>query len=224
MGIFRKKSLVFIILALTVLSAGCMDRKTPAEEMFDKLEKVVEIEQTFEEQQEPLVKLEKEEKELYAQLIELNMDEYEKIVNLSDQAISIADKRKEHIDKEKDSIEESKKEFSGVSDIIEKIDDPELKRQAEELQSLMIERYDIHSDLYNYYSTGLSQDKELYALLKNKDLTIEELEDQVNKVNSSYKKVLDSNQKFNEKTDQYNEAKLEFYRAAGLNVKTQDNK
>lgn len=223
MGNFRKNTVILIILALAMLAAGCLNRKTPAEEMYDKLEKVVEIEKAFEEQQEPLVKLEKEEKKLYGQIIDLNMDEYKEIVKLADKAISIADKRKEHIDKEKDSIKESQNEFSGVADIIEKINEPELKEEASELNALMLERYKVHGELYNHYSKGLTYDKELYTLLKNKDLTIEQLEEQVNKVNSAYEKVLSANKQFNEKTDQYNKAKLDFYKAAGLNVESVEN-
>ena len=199
-----------------------MDRQTPAEEMFDKLEKVVEIEQTFEAQQEPLVKLEKEEKEVYGQIIELTMQDYDEIVRLSDEAITIVEKRKGHIDKERQSIQESKSEFNSISEIIEKIEESELKTQASSLYDLMHERYEVHEDLYQYYTEGLGYDTDLYNLLKNEELTVDQLEEQINKVNKAYEKVLLENDKFNEKTDQYNKLKLEFYNNAELNVQSNE--
>ncbi|WP_241481612.1 YkyA family protein [Mesobacillus campisalis] len=217
-----RKILVFIMLiSLAAFAAGCMNRQDPAEQIFTKLEEVVQIEKTFEEQQEPLVKLEKEEKELYAKIIELNMDQHDEIVQLADEAITIADKRKEHLDKEKESMEESKEEFGGVEGIAEKLEDPKLEKQLAELQQLMLDRYAIHDELYKSYTDGLSYDKELYELLKDKDLTIETIEEQINKVNAAYDEVLSANERFNEKTDQYNKAKLSFYDAAGLKVETE---
>jgi hypothetical protein len=213
--------LTILFITLAAFLAGCMNRPDPAEQLYEKLEKIVEIEQQFEEQQEPLVKLEQEEKELYARLIELNMDQHDEIVELADEAIVIADKRKEHIDKEKQSIKESREEFSGVEEIAGNLEDPELKTQASQLQQLMMERYSIHDELYKSYTEGLSYDKDLYQLLKDKDLTIETLEEQIKKVNAAYDEVLAANDRFNEKTDQYNEAKLSFYKAAGLNVATE---
>ncbi|WP_069187971.1 YkyA family protein [Bacillus sp. FJAT-27251] len=217
-----RKILVFVLLiSLTAFAAGCMNRQDPAEQIFTKLEEVVQIEKAFEEQQEPLVKLEQEEKELYAKIIELNMEQHDEIVRLADEAITIADKRKEHLDKEKESIEESREEFGGVEGIADKLEDSELEKQVADLQQLMLDRYAIHDELYKSYTDGLSYDKALYELLKDKDLTIETLEEQINKVNAAYDEVLSANERFNEKTDQYNKAKLSFYDAAGLNVETE---
>lgn len=221
MANYRKIPTLFLFVLVAALLAGCMTRQDPAEQMFGKLEEIVQIEQTFEDQQEPLVKLEQEEKELYSRIMDLNMDQHDEIVQLADEAIVIADRRKEHIDKERESIEESREQFGGVEEIAEELEDPDLKQRASELQQLMMDRYAIHDELYKSYTDGLAYDKELYDLLKDKDLTIETLEEQIGKVNAAYDEVLAANDRFNEKTDQYNEAKLTFYNAAGLNVETE---
>jgi hypothetical protein len=214
----RKFSLVFLFFFATLILSGCLNGQTPAEEIFEKLEEVVQIEKTFEEQQQPLVELEKKEKELYQSIIELNMQEYDEVVRLADEAIAITEKRKEHIDKERESMQESKAAFETVPDIIKQIDESDLKEQATELYDLMQDRYNIHEELYNAYSEGLVNDTKLYNLLKDEELTIDQLGEQIKIVNAAYEKVIDSNNRFNEVTEQYNQKKLDFYEAAGLEI------
>lgn len=215
--------LVFLLIYSILILSGCFNGQTPAEQLFNKLEEVVQIEKNFEAQQEPLVELEKKEKDIYQSIIDLNMQEYDEVVRLADEAISITEKRKEHIDKERESMKESKVEFESVPEIIKEIEESELRKQATELNDLMQERYRIHEELYNSYSEGLVNDAELYNLFKNEEVTIEALGQQINKVNAAYEKVMKSNEKFNEVTEQYNEKKLKFYEDARLNIQTDRN-
>lgn len=224
MSKIKKISLAIIMMAGVFSLAGCLDKQSPEEEMFEALEKVVSIEKVFEDQQDPLVELEKKEKELYEKIISLGMKEYDQIVKLADEALAIADKREEHIDKEKESIDESEKEFKNVDKIIDEIEDANLKKQATELQKTMMDRYEIHNELYKNYKQGLQYDKELYEMLKDKELSFEKLEEQINKVNKIYETVMKNNQEFNDKTDQYNEEKLSYYKNAGIEVSTEKEK
>jgi hypothetical protein len=221
LSIFKKFSLSIILVTGILSLSGCMGQQSPEEKMFEALEKVVAVEKVFEEQQDPLVELEKQEKKIYEQIISLGMKEYDQIVKLADEALQIAEKRDEHIEKEKESIKESEKEFKNVETIMEDIEDPALKKQARGLQKTMKERYSIHDELYNNYKQGLQYDKELYEMLKDKNLSFEKLEEQINKVNKVYETVLKNNQAFNEKTDQYNKEKMQFYKKAGIEVKTE---
>lgn len=222
LSILKSIGLSIVMMAGVLSLTGCMDRQSPEEKMFEELEKVVSIEKVFEDQQDPLVELEKQEKKIYEQIISLGMKEYDQIVKLADEALQIADKRSEHIEKEKESIKESQKEFENVAGIIEEIEDPELKKQAKELQGTMKERYEIHDQLYINYKKGLQYDKELYEMLKDKELSFEKLEEQINKVNKVYETVLKNNQEFNDKTDQYNKEKMAFYKKAGIEVNTEN--
>ena len=224
LSIFKKISLAIIMMAGVFSLAGCLDKQSPEEKMFEALEKVVSIEKGFEDQQDPLVELEKKEKEIYEKIISLGMKEYDQIVKLADEALALADKRAEHIEKEKESIDESEKEFGNVDEIIEEIDDANLKKQATELQATMKERYETHDKLYENYKKGLQYDKELYEMLKDKELSFEKLEEQINKVNEVYEIVLNNNQEFNDKTDQYNQEKMDFYKNAGIEVSSDKEK
>ncbi|WP_176215212.1 YkyA family protein [Cytobacillus gottheilii] len=188
--------------------------------MYTVLENVVEAEKEFEEQQTPLVQLEKQEQELYDQIIALSMKEFEEIQSLSDEALSSAAQREEHMEAEKQSIDASKEEFQKIPEIIDEIEEEELKSEAQQLYDTMMERYDLHDTLYAQYSEALNNDKKLYELFKTEDLTLDQLEEQITMINESYEQVLQTNEDFNEKTANYNDIKLSFYQAAGLEVDT----
>lgn len=205
-----------MIMAFLYILSGCTKEKTPVEKIYDVLEKVVIVEKNFKEQQEPLVTLEKQEKALYDQIIKQGMKEYDQIVKLSDQALALADKRKKYLDKETASLKASEQEFAKVSDLEDQMDDPTLKKIVNQLNDIMMKRYDAHRELYKQYSDAIQYDKELYQMFKNKNLSLEDLEAQINKLNETYKKVYTANDQFNKYTQQYNEKKLLFYKKAGL--------
>lgn len=150
------------------------------------------------------------------------MKDFEEIKKLSDEASAIVVQRKEHMEKEQKSILASKKEFESLSPVIEEIESQKLKDRAKELQEIMMDRYKIHDTLYQDYSNALQLDKELYAMFKKEDLTLDQLENQISKINEMYEKILSSNKQFNEKTKEYNEAKLDFYKEAGLEINTKE--
>lgn len=216
MSLKGKYCLILCFSVLIVIFTGCTKEKSPVEKMYDVLEKVVSAEKVFEEQQDPLVTHEKKEKEIYDQIIKLGMKEYDQIVKLSNEANLLADERKELMEKETNSIKESQKEFIKVKNLKGKFEDPALKKLANELYEIMMERYKAHDALYLEYNEALNKDKELYGMFKNKNLSLEDLEAQVNKLNETYKKVYSANEKFNILTEQYNDKKLSFYKQAGL--------
>lgn len=220
----RPKIYLFLLLIIgsTILS-GCLNRTSTVDEMYEVLENVVTLEKDFEDQQEPLVELEREEKEIYSQIIALGMKEFDQIVSLSNEALTIVGKRQEFMQKEEDSIQASKKEFGKLKPLIGELEDENLKKKANELYDTMMERYESHDALFANYTKGLGYDKELYEMFQNEELSIEQLEEQIAKINETYKIVLESNEQFNEHTKKYNEIKLDFYKAAGIEVDEKEN-
>ncbi|MEY8738590.1 YkyA family protein [Bacillales bacterium AN1005] len=70
----------------------------------------------------------------------------------------------------------------------------------------------------------MKYDNELYEMFKNKDVKIDALEEQIQKINEVYQKVLDNNEEFNKLTKQYNDLKIDFYEKAGVEVKVEINR
>ncbi|MGJ7910519.1 YkyA family protein [Neobacillus sp. LXY-1] len=215
MKIFNRIAIIISIIIIVILS-GCVNKKTPVEKMNGVLEEVVTKEKNFEEQQEPLVTSEKNEKEIYNKIIGLGMKEYNQIVKLSDQAIVSANNRKNYMEKETNSLKESEKEFKKIKSIKGEFDNPDLKRIIDELYEIMMQRYRAHDALYQAYSEGINNDQQLYEMFKNKNVMLNDLQLQVNKINESYKKVNEANENFNKLTEEYNKKKSMFYKKSGL--------
>lgn len=218
-NVSRIRKFIFIaFLAIGTLSlTGCLGEK-PEQEMFNVLEDVVKAEKGFEDQQKPLVELEKKERELYENIMSLKSDQQEQINALSEEALAVVTDRQKHIELEKESIDASQKKFEAITPFVDELKDEDLKNEAKKLTESMNKRYKIHNQLYEEYQLGIQYDKELYEMLKNKDIPLEELEEQVNKINKTYDEVLVTNEEFNTQTNQYNKIKLSFYKKAGFKV------
>ncbi|AOC90876.1 YkyA family protein [Bacillus sp. L381] len=219
MNMIQKKVLAGIgaLGAASMLLAGC-GGKDPVEMLHDSMEKAVQAEKPFQKEQKTLEKLEKKEDELYNEVIQLNMNDYAKIVSLSDEALKNTEQRKQHLKTEKDSIDNSEKEFEAVTQTAGSIKDQSIKKKAKAAAAHMEKRYDLYGALYKDYMKAIQYDKELYSIIKKKDLTAEDLDKQISKVNDSYKKVLKQAGAFNKQTKEYNQAREELYKEAGFHV------
>jgi methyl-accepting chemotaxis protein len=216
----KKRTFLYLLLLVVILIAlgGCLNQKTTPEQMYEVMEKVVLEESTFENQQSPLVKAEKKEKQLYDQILSLGMKEHEQIVKLADEALLLVEERKTLMASETASIEKSEVQFEKLLPYIEKLEEPSLKKEAKKLYEVMIKRYRLHEDLNIAYSQALQFDKELYQLFKRNDLSMDELENQINQINEIYEKIYDINKQFNVNTEKYNDLKLVFYQKAGFKI------
>lgn len=219
MGKSSIRLLFVAVLSTCLLLAGCTEKKiSPAENMYTKLESVVVAEEDFADQIDPLAELEQQEHELFEQIVSLSMNEFDQIVELSEQALKVVEERNQFIEKERKSMLASEEKFKEVNEVIATFEDEELKKEAEELYSTMTKRYESHKTLYDSYKMGIQLDQELYEMLKNEQLTLEELESKINAINEAYQTVIAANDSFNELTERYNESKKEFYERAELEV------
>nr|WP_245345333.1 YkyA family protein [Halobacillus andaensis] len=206
-----------LLAAATFLMVACSSQ-SPEEQMYEHMEEAVSLEENFREQQEPLQELEQEEEEIYNQIIEMDSEDMENIQELSAEAGSIVEERKERIDTEKESIDEAKEEFDEVKSLVDELESEEAQDKANELIDTMDNRYEAYQDLYDAYQTALGLDSELYEMMQEEDLTKEDLQSKVDEINDSYNEVIEANEVFNQYTTDYNEMKKEFYDAAELDV------
>ncbi len=212
----------FILGAAIFVLMGCVGGSSPEENMYNVLEETVSKEGKFVEVQKPLQELEEKEKEIYTKIMDLGMKEFDQIEKLSDEALENIEKRKEYIDKERESMSEAKEEFAKIDDYVDKLESEDLKKQAEKLKKTMDERYQLHEKLTSSYLEALTLDKELYSMFKKKDLTMEDLEKQIASINEQYEKIVKFNEGYNNKTEEFNKQKQEFYSKAELDMESSE--
>lgn len=205
-----------LVLGAFLFLAGCGNN--PETQIYDHLEAAVQLEDGFQEQQDKITNLEKQEQDLYNQIIELGIDELDKIKGLAQEAIASIDERTEKVKLEKSSVDQSREEFEKTKEFMDEIKDDSVKKKAEALYDTMEERYDAYDQLNQAYNESLTLEKELYELLQQEDLEQESLEAQIEKLNLKYQEVMEDNDLFNKLTTEYNELKKEFYKVAKINV------
>ncbi|ARK31175.1 YkyA family protein [Halalkalibacter krulwichiae] len=210
--------IILLTLALLTLTA-CKEQ--PAEIVYQHLETAVELEEPFQKQQEPLQKAELRESEIFDEIIALGLNEMDQIIELVEEAISSIEAREGMVTAEKASIEESFDEFKKIEEEVDSFEDESLEELFQSLKESMQERFDHYSELHDTYMKTIHEDKVLFELLKDEELSIEELQDQIDIINDLYVEVEKKKEAFNESTDTYNQLKKDFYETAELNVQYQ---
>nr|WP_272893654.1 YkyA family protein [Heyndrickxia oleronia] len=195
---------------------GC--KVVPEEKIYDIMEQTVLKEKDFEKQQKPLTELESKEKIIFEEIMDLGMKDMEQMTKLANSALDNLKERKEKMELEQQSMNASKKEFSKIEDPIEKIESEQLKKEAQDLYQLMEKRYAFHDRLYEAYNKGIETNIKLYELLMKKDVSMDDLENQIEITNKAYSEVLKMNEQFNEQTKKFNDEKKKFYKLAKINI------
>lgn len=215
-----KGAAVPLLVCFVLGLAGC--GKEPSEKIHDHLEKSVQIEKDAVGEQEKIVELEKKEKTIYGELVAKDKDEAKKIEKLSEQANQNIRDRKDAIDREKKKMQESKEAFSEAKEQINRLDDKNVKAQAEKMSAAMMHRFDLYDDLNKTYKRSLNAEKKMYKLLADDHAAHKSVKAQIEKVNASYEKLIKENAAFNKQTEVYNELKKHFYEAAGLDIEYEE--
>ncbi|ADU30924.1 YkyA family protein [Evansella cellulosilytica] len=206
-----------IIFMLAIFLTGCFNEsENPAQFMYEHLEEAVAIEVELGEKQAPLTEAENMEYELYEEM--LTLSELSEIEELAQQAIESAESRRELMVEEKEIIDAAYEEFALAKAFIDDIEDEEIKQQADEMVSAMENRYEAYNELYNKYVETIDIDIELYSMVFQEELTVDELQAQHDIVNEAYNEINEFNDMFNQYTTAFNDAKRDFYEAAELDV------
>src|SRR5690625_2556591 len=91
---------LLIVASILMLTTACSG-SAAENKIYDHLEKAYELEADFEKRQEELLALEKEGQELYAEIVDLEMKDMDKIEEKSQEAIAIIDQQVNEVKKKR---------------------------------------------------------------------------------------------------------------------------
>lgn len=217
-----RKWIVLLLIGLVATLAACSGEST-AEKIHTHLEETVVKEEGYKNQQSEITALEKQEQEIYAEIIELEMEDFDQIKTLAEEAIAVIDEREEKVNLEKESITNASEEFHSIEDLLADLEDEAVNAKGQEMYDTMLERYAAYDELYTAYMESLQLERELYEMLQLEDLEQEALNEHIEKINASYETIFSVNDRFNELTVTYNQLKQDFYEAAEMNVTYSEN-
>lgn len=195
-------------LAAMLLSA-CSFGASSEGKLSDAIGTIQEKEQPFLEAQEKMASLEKEEFELFNEMMELTQDDREELAALAAEADSSADERLSLLEEGKDALGQAQKELSGLDEIG---DDGDPVRDAiDNLKQSMADRYGAHEEFSGLYEKASEIQKELYSLATDEEADFQSIQEKVEAVNSANSEVKAAASAFNEATDTVNEKKKMAY-------------
>ncbi|WEG11752.1 YkyA family protein [Pullulanibacillus sp. KACC 23026] len=207
---------LFLPLIGLLFIGGCSKQASPAEQAYTDMEKAAHEEKTFNDQQKPLIQEEQKEQNLYNEIMALDMKHFDQISAKSEEALKSIKKRRTLIMKEKESIDQAEKVFEKAVPLLKEVKTGKSATYAKALINDMSNRKSAFQTLYKDYSDSLDQETALFNLLKTKNLTVEKLQAQLDKVNNSYKKINTDKDKFNNSTNQFNQDKKNFYKSMNI--------
>ncbi|WP_194165706.1 YkyA family protein [Oceanobacillus sp. CFH 90083] len=213
--------LLGMIISSLFLIAACSS-KSSEEQIHDHLEEAIQLEEGYETTQQEIEELELQEQDIFSQIVDLDMDHFEQIQELSQEAISVVEQKQEKLAEERESIEASEEAFIQVESIISDLEDESVQQDAENMVAIMTERYTAYYDLNDTYQASTAQEKELYEMLQLEELDPNEVTEHLEALNENYEGIIALNGEFNQLTADYNEAKRTFYEASDLNVSYED--
>lgn len=213
---------MFAIIISSLLLVTACSSKSSEEKIHDHLEEAINLEEDYETLQGEIGELELQEKEIFNQIVDLDMEQFDEIQKKSKEAVELSNQKQEKLGEERESIEASEEEFVQVESIITDLEDENVKQDAEEMYEIMTNRYAAYYDLNDTYQTSVDQEIELYEMLQLEELEQEEVTAHLEALNENYEKIISLNEEFNQLTAEYNDAKRAFYEASDLNVSYED--
>ncbi|WP_242310428.1 YkyA family protein [Bacillus cereus group sp. BfR-BA-01524] len=216
---YRKLAIVGII-SVGLLS-GCFAENTE-ENLFVAFENVAKQEKSLFEDTKRLETLEKQEQELYAQIITEGKENNETVAEKIDRAVSNVDKREKILKDEKETLEKAQKKTKLVQSNIGKIDDKRIQKQAEKVAEAYKNRYNAFLEMNDVYVKLMASQKDLYAKLKVKETKLKGISKKVKEVNKLTEEMNKEKEKFNRYTKEYNEEKLALYKKTNIKIKEQN--
>ncbi|PEB41255.1 YkyA family protein [Bacillus pseudomycoides] len=214
--IYRKMVLIGI-LSIGFLG-GCLGAK-PEDQLYVAFENAANQEKALFDNVKTFEQLETKEQELYNQIIQEGKEQNEGVIQKIEQAIATVNEREKLLKDEKDVLEKAQKETASVHSYIDKIEDKKLKNQAEKVEEVYKNRYEVFQKINNSYKEELIAEKALYEKLKGKETKLKEIGEKVKTINTLNEETLKEKEKFNQYTKEYNEEKLKFYEDAKIKIK-----
>lgn len=160
--------------------------------------------------QEKIVELERRDEQIYTEMIELDNDEHDQLALLVDEGLQLVDERDVLLHKERDKINSSEEQFEHIKLLIDKIENEEEKHYALQMYDAMVDRYKAYDEVFDSYTDALYRTQSLYKkLLEEGEQSV--VVKTIQEVNDSYERTLLSLDSFNDRTNEYNQMKNEYF-------------
>ncbi|CAC7749833.1 Putative cell-wall binding lipoprotein [Staphylococcus aureus] len=183
---------IAVVLASSVLLAGCTTDKKEIKAYLKQVDKIKDDEEPIKTVGKKIAELDEKKKKLTEDVNSKDTTVRGKAVK---DLIKNADDRLKEFEKE-DAIKKSEQDFKKAKSHVDNIDNDVKRKEVKQLDDVLKEKYKLHSDYAKAYKKAVNSEKTLFKYLNQNDATQQGVNEKSKAIEENYKKLKEVSDKY----------------------------
>ncbi|HAR7084079.1 TPA: YkyA family protein [Staphylococcus aureus] len=184
---------IAVVLASSVLLAGCTTDKKEIKAYLKQEDKIKDDEEPIKTVGKKIAELDEKKKKLTEDVNSKDTAVRGKAVK---DLIKNADDRLKEFEKEEDAIKKSEQDFKKAKSHVDNIDNDVKRKEVKQLDDVLKEKYKLHSDYAKAYKKAVNSEKTLFKYLNQNDATQQGVNEKSKAIEQNYKKLKEVSDKY----------------------------
>ncbi|CAC7524912.1 Putative cell-wall binding lipoprotein [Staphylococcus aureus] len=184
---------IALVLASSVLLAGCTTDKKEIKAYLKQVDKIKDDEEPIKTVGKKIAELDEKKKKLTEDVNSKDTAVRGKAVK---DLIKNADDRLKEFEKEEDAIKKSEQDFKKAKSHVDNIDNDVKRKEVKQLDDVLKEKYKLHSDYAKAYKKAVNSEKTLFKYLNQNDATQQGVNEKSKAIEQNYKKLKEVSDKY----------------------------
>ncbi|MBE5666771.1 YkyA family protein [Staphylococcus sp. SS87] len=184
---------VAVVLASSVLLAGCTTDKKEIKAYIEQMDKIKKDEEPIKSVGKKIAELDEKKNKLTSNANSQDASVREKAVK---DLIKNADERLKEFKKEEDAIKKSEQDYKKAGSHIDTIGNDVKRKEVEQLNDALKEKYKMHVKYAETYKTAVNSEKTLFEYLRQSDATQQGVREKEKTIGQNYKKLKEITDKY----------------------------
>ncbi|HDG1318383.1 TPA: YkyA family protein [Staphylococcus aureus] len=184
---------IAVVLASSVLLAGCTTDKKEIKAYLKQVDKIKDDEEPIKTVGKKIAELDEKKKKLTEDVNSKDTAVCGKAVK---DLIKNADDRLKEFEKEEDAIKKSEQDFKKAKSHVDNIDNDVKRKEVKQLDDVLKEKYKLHSDYAKAYKKAVNSEKTLFKYLNQNDATQQGVNEKSKAIEQNYKKLKEVSDKY----------------------------
>ncbi|CAC5541919.1 TPA: YkyA family protein [Staphylococcus aureus] len=184
---------IAVVLASSVLLAGCTTDKKEIKAYLKQVDKIKDDEEPIKTVGKKIAELDEKKKKLTEDVNSKDTTVRGKAVK---DLIKNADDRLKEFEKEEDAIKKSEQDFKKAKSHVDNIDNDVKRKEVKQLDDVLKEKYKLHSDYAKAYKKAVNPEKTLFKYLNQNDATQQGVNEKSKAIEENYKKLKEVSDKY----------------------------
>lgn len=184
---------IAVVLASSVLLAGCTTDKKEIKAYLKQVDKIKDDEEPIKTVGKKIAELDEKKKKLTEDVNSKDTAVRGKAVK---DLIKNADDRLKEFEKEEDAIKKSEQDFKKAKSHVDNIDNDVKRKEVKQLDDVLKEKYKLHSDYAKAYKKAVNSEETLFKYLNQNDATQQGVNEKSKAIEQNYKKLKEVSDKY----------------------------